>query len=269
MGKLYERQEKNTSSFEVSNNQTTQQEPSETRQERVPFHSANRQKLQSLANRYGDTIFTNQKTTNKPINNTQENTLNTNLSTVQMTKDQSAQLELTTGEEQNSSTVCQLAKQNAIASGLGECFGEPIDVVTGAFLITTTDFILPNSSKDFYLKRNYNSTNQVEGIFGKGWSFPYEGKLYQEPSGNRLYVTIDTGHTLLFTWDGNNAVNITRGHFWYDLKKEREHWKLLDRKKHTTYYYNEQGLLLSIADNNHQKIQFHYRFMYKCICLLC
>src|SRR5699024_8024046 len=36
----------------------------------------------------------------------------------------------------------QILQQNLIESGLGQFFGEPIDVVTGAFLITATDFVL-------------------------------------------------------------------------------------------------------------------------------
>lgn len=150
----------------------------------------------------------------------------------------------------------QLFKQNLIESGLGQLFGEPIDVVTGAFLITATDFMLADIREDIRVQRKYNSTNREAGILGPGWKFTYEGRLYRH--GNRLHAALDSGITALFEWDGGKAANLTRGCQWLELKKKDNGWKICDHKNHKSYFYNEQGQLSAVTDRNGQGIRLSY-----------
>ena len=150
----------------------------------------------------------------------------------------------------------QIIKQNLIESGLGQLFGEPIDVVTGGFLITATDFTLANIREDIRVQRKYNSTRKESGLLGPGWKFTYEGRLYRD--GNRLHAMLESGVTALFEWDGKKAENLTRGHEWLELKKEEDGWKICDRKSHKIHYYDSQGLLIAVEDQNGQRIRLSY-----------
>lgn len=147
-------------------------------------------------------------------------------------------------------------KENFISSGLGQLFGEPVDAVSGAFLITASDYIIPDIQESIRLERRYNSTVKREGIMGVGWSFAYEGKLYQD--GSKRHVILDSGHHLIFQWDGEKALNVTNGCGWFELVKDHEEWLVRDMKKHKTYRYASNGLLMSITDKNGQAMSFTY-----------
>lgn len=147
-------------------------------------------------------------------------------------------------------------KENFISSGLGQLFGEPVDAVSGAFLITASDYIIPDIQESIRLERRYNSTVKREGIMGVGWAFAYEGKLYQD--GSKRHVILDSGHHLIFQWDGEKAINVTNGCGWFELVKDHEEWLVRDKKKHKTYRYASNGLLMSITDKNGQAMSFTY-----------
>ena len=147
-------------------------------------------------------------------------------------------------------------KENFISSGLGQLFGEPVDAASGAFLITATDFILPDFREAIRMERRYNSTVTREGILGAGWTFSYEGKLYQD--GTRLHTVLDSGYHLIFEWDGEKAVNKTYGCGWFELLKDHEEWIIKDHKEHRTYHYRSNGLLQSVKDRNGQAMTFSY-----------
>ncbi|MEY8356558.1 RHS repeat-associated core domain-containing protein [Lachnospiraceae bacterium 54-53] len=152
--------------------------------------------------------------------------------------------------------IWQSLQNNFISSGLGQLIGEPVDVASGAFLISATDFILSDIREPIRISRKYHSTRKQEGIMGAGWSFPYEGRLYQD--GSMRHVVLDTGYHLIFEWDGEKAHNVTHGCGWFRLLKDHDGWLIKDRKEHRTYRYGPQGLLLSIMDRNGQLIRFAY-----------
>ncbi len=152
--------------------------------------------------------------------------------------------------------VLRSLKENLITSGLGQLFGEPVDVVSGAFLITASDFIIPDIQEAIRLERRYNSTVKQEGIMGPGWTFAYEGKLYQD--GNKRHVILENGQHLIFEWDGEKSRNATIGCSWFELVKDHEEWVVRDKKKHQSYRYSQNGLLQSITDKNGQALTFSY-----------
>ncbi|WP_333651505.1 RHS repeat-associated core domain-containing protein [Lacrimispora sp.] len=157
------------------------------------------------------------------------------------------------GRETN---LMQSFSQNLVANGLAEYFGEPIDAVTGGFLIAATDFIISNYRESIRIARKYNSSNQTEGILGKGWVFPYEGRFCKD--GNCVHVTLETGHSLIFEWNGETYQNVTAGCGWFVLRSEEEELHLYDRKNHKEYHYDKRGYLLFIKDRNGQAITFDY-----------
>ncbi|MFT4104627.1 MAG: DUF6531 domain-containing protein, partial [Lacrimispora sp.] len=158
------------------------------------------------------------------------------------------------GRETN---LMQSFSQNLVANGLAEYFGEPIDAVTGGFLITAADFIIPDIQESIRFSRKYNSSNQESGVFGKGWSFAYEGRLYRKENG--CYAQLDTGHLVRFDWDGTGFVNVTEGCGWFILEKGDDIWNLYDRKNHKTYRYDKEGRLILVIDRNGQSMKLSYR----------
>ena len=153
--------------------------------------------------------------------------------------------------------LVQTFKENLIESGLGQMFGEPIDVATGAFLITATDFMAADIQGTVRVQRKYNSTNTKEGILGQGWKFTYEGRIYQD--GNRFHAALCDGYTAVFEWDGEQAVNVTPGCGWYGMEKQENAWVIRDLRKHLTHHFNSAGMLEAVEDRNGQKIRLSYR----------
>lgn len=150
----------------------------------------------------------------------------------------------------------QIFAQNLFASGLGQLFGEPIDAVSGSFLITATDFVLSDIREALRIKRKYSSANSYAGIMGQGWKFQYEGRLSVHE--NKLHVDLDTGYHVIFEWEDGKATNVTPGCGWYELEKNGEEWLLKDRKRKEVYRYSQNGFLLSITDQNSQSMRFEY-----------
>ncbi|HIS60939.1 MAG TPA: hypothetical protein IAC14_01640, partial [Candidatus Scybalomonas excrementigallinarum] len=166
---------------------------------------------------------------------------------------------LVCGEEVSWNDIKNMGTRNLAANALTKNYGEPIDSVTGSFFIHTTDFRFPDIQKDILLQRNYTSTNLKYGILGKGWKFSYEGRLIRVKGEDKVHVELDTGHHLLFEWTGESFVQRTKGCDWFTFEKVDTKWKLVDRKQHRTYWYQETGLLESIEDQNGQKLQFYYK----------
>ena len=151
----------------------------------------------------------------------------------------------------------QVISQNLLANALAALFAEPVDAVTGGFLITATDFILSDIRESIRFERKYNSSNHSAGVMGKGWTFAYEGRLYRDE--DKYHVQLDTGHYLVFKEEENGQYqNITKGCGWFHLSKDGENWKVYDRKRHKNYNYSDTGLLTSIEDQNSQKMEFNY-----------
>ena len=57
------------------------------------------------------------------------------------------------------------------------CVGEPVDLATGNMYLTHTDYTASGLSRELSLVRTYNSQNQNSGIFGVGWSTPFDEEL--------------------------------------------------------------------------------------------
>lgn len=152
--------------------------------------------------------------------------------------------------------VLETFNENLLESGLGQAFGDPIDVGTGAFLITATDFMVSDIRQAVKVQRKYNSTNAREGVLGRGWKFTYEGRLYKD--GNRLHVALPDGYTVIFEWDGARAVNAIPGCRWYEMEKQEEGWAVKDLKAHRIYHYSQYGLLEAVEDQNGQKTRLSY-----------
>jgi len=151
--------------------------------------------------------------------------------------------------------------QNLIVSGAGETFAEPVDAVTGAYMITTADLLLPDIGNSVRLERSYRSTGQEKGWLGKGWQFSYEGRLLRD--GETFHVCLPGGYTAAFLRCGEKFTDAT-GNGRFTLKPDLMacRWHITDEHEHRDYCYNEKGLLEKVTDKNGQTLAFTYRGEY-------
>ena len=154
--------------------------------------------------------------------------------------------------------IKQSLANNLTANFLAECFGEPIDAVTGGFFIDAVDFKMPDLNEEFGLKRHYSSADLAVGMLGKGWHLNYDSQLFKDEA--RVYATLVTGHTVSFvkidgTWQNEAGEN---GRFSLSYDTLHSEWHILDYKTHNTYVYNATGRMIYSIDKNNQKTIFEY-----------
>ncbi len=156
--------------------------------------------------------------------------------------------------------------------------GKPVNVTNGNMFLSQTDYKLPGIGETIDITRSYNSFDQSVGIFGLGWSSPYDESITLIDSKNIRLLTPDgratyfarpttavpfTGITPGFL--GDIAVN-TDGTYTLTFKDGRTHNFLADGRmkwqkdrngNETTLYYTG-NVLTSIKDASLRTISFEW-----------
>ncbi len=158
--------------------------------------------------------------------------------------------------------------RNAFANTLAAVISDPVDAATGTYLIHATDFILSSLPVSLKLERSYYSTGEKDSVFGRGWSFPYAGRVYrdtQEPGKKRVHMETVTGHSVCFEKQGDVWVNQCRGTSRFGLAvredagcPEQEVFLLTDVEEHTLCVYDRQGRLSYVEYPNRLRLMFSY-----------
>lgn len=158
--------------------------------------------------------------------------------------------------------------RNAFANSLAAFIADPVDAVTGIYLIHATDFILASLPVSWKLERSYYSTGGKDSVFGKGWSFPYASRIYrdtQDTESIRVHMETITGHSVCFEKQGDVWVNQSKGTSRFILTvredagcPEQEVFLLTDVVDHTLCVYDRQGQLSYVEYPNHLKLLFSY-----------
>ncbi len=158
--------------------------------------------------------------------------------------------------------------RNAFANTLAAFIADPVDAVTGTYLIHATDFLLSSLPLSWKLERSYYSTGVKDSVFGKGWSFPYASRIYrdtQDTENIRVHMETITGHSVCFEKQGDVWVNQCRGTSRFCLAAredagcpEQEVFLLTDVVDHTLCVYDRQGKLSYVEYPNHLKLMFSY-----------
>jgi len=157
--------------------------------------------------------------------------------------------------------IWEVLGRNTFANTLATYIADPVDAVTGGYIIRTTDFILSSIPSAVKLERVYNTTNRKCGAMGKGWTFNYDSRIYRNISdSNQVYVETISGHTVLFEKMDELWVNQSKGTSRFTLRKTeiQETFVLSDIIDHTDYIYSKKGQLIRINYPNHQRMKFTY-----------
>ena len=158
--------------------------------------------------------------------------------------------------------------RNAFANTLAAFIADPVDAVTGTYLIHTTDFLLASLPSSWKLERSYYSTGEKDSVFGKGWSFPYASRIYrdtQDTENIRVHMETITGHSVCFEKQGDAWVNQCPGTSRFSLTvredagcPEQEVFLLADAEDHTLCVYDRQGNLSYVEYPNHLRLLLSY-----------
>jgi len=70
--------------------------------------------------------------------------------------------------------------RNAFANTLTAFISDPVDAITGCYIIRSTDFILASIPVAVKLERTYRSTGKSSSVMGRGWSFAYSSRIYRD-----------------------------------------------------------------------------------------
>ena len=158
--------------------------------------------------------------------------------------------------------------RNAFANSLSAFIADPVDAVTGTYLIHTTDFLLASLPLSWKLERSYYSTGGKDSVFGRGWSFPYASRIYRDTQDTekiRVHMETVTGHSVCFEKQGEIWVNQSRGtsRFSLTLREDAGSGKqgtflLADVMDHTLCVYDRQGRLSRVEYPNHLNLLLSY-----------
>jgi YD repeat-containing protein len=147
------------------------------------------------------------------------------------------------------------------------CKKSPCTVAKGNYGFSVVDLQIPTRGFPLTIKRTYNSSKAVDGLFGRGWTsnlvarLHYSVYLYQAPSTYLKQATIimPDGETFKFTENtdgvtytpspGNHDVLIKNGDGTFDLTPA------FTRSK---YHFSAQGELLSMTDDYQNALNFSY-----------
>ncbi|MGI5287197.1 LamG-like jellyroll fold domain-containing protein [Nonomuraea polychroma] len=145
------------------------------------------------------------------------------------------------------------ARQPFNSAHLGErAGGQEFAPVTGNYTTTAVDARVQVAGPPLAVVRTYNSLDaRTDGIFGAGWSTPWDMKVTAELSGTTitgLLVTYPTGRRVRFAAKGDGTYQPPPGMNDVLADTEGGGWRLKDTSS-TTYFFNDAGRLLKIADN--------------------
>lgn len=135
----------------------------------------------------------------------------------------------------------------------------------GNFSYSTTDFSVDSPGFTMDFTRTYNSFHNSVGLFGKGWSFHYQGQCkdytysYQDANGNTQtaslpnlkIVTMPDGNNFYFELNGSNYIGKnTRS----TLIKNSDNTYTLTDTDRNSYHFTIYGYMDSITDRNGNKV---------------
>jgi len=141
-------------------------------------------------------------------------------------------------------------------------FGESgVNVATGNFSRTFTDFTVKAPGFDVKISRTYNSKDERENpIMGKGWTFGFEGNFKESEPGSGLWmVTLPDGGAHLFT---KATVEGKEVYVPYDtrssLEKQDDDSHILKTKDQYTYGFDASGKFIWMRDINGNQLTIDY-----------
>ena len=133
---------------------------------------------------------------------------------------------------------------------------DPVDAVTGSFLIEQCDLIINDILEDFAIERFYESTDKTVSLIGKGWHLSIFSSL--KFNNEDITVILPNNKIEIFTFINNEYKSIRNEDKTLELKKIETNYILYNSIEKTKMIYKENGLLLYVIDKNGNEREYIY-----------
>ncbi len=136
--------------------------------------------------------------------------------------------------------------------------GDPINLVTGSFLVDEIDIYLEDIVKPFYIQRTYESIYSNDGyMLGSKWLINIESKITID--GDEAVVLMPDTHIEKFDYKDGCWVNQRAGDASFTLVEMSQGYRVKDLRERLTYDYNMAGQIEVIIDTNNNQTLFTYK----------
>lgn len=135
--------------------------------------------------------------------------------------------------------------------------GEPIDMVTGSYLIEQCDFMINDITGIYAVERTYESLLASElSPIGRGWTLSLFSTAYIYD--DRVEVVLPDNHTETFLKTAEGFQNRRGGSRRMTLQSQEDGYLLTEADSGLTRFYDASGKQLQSADKNGNKTVYHY-----------
>ena len=136
--------------------------------------------------------------------------------------------------------------------------GDPIDMVTGGYLIEQCDLLINDIGGRVAIERTYESLlSDEESPVGKGWTLSLfsQAFIYDE----KIEILLPDQHTETFLKTAEGYRNRRGGTKSLSLTEEREGYNLFDSTDKSNWFYDREGKLLTATDRNGNRTSYDYK----------
>lgn len=136
--------------------------------------------------------------------------------------------------------------------------GEPVDLISGSFLIEQCDLIIQDILGDYAIERSYESLfAKNDSVIGKGWSLSFFSELEQEE--DTIEVKLPDQHTETFLKTKEGWKNRRNGDSSYVLSEEEEGYEVKEIATQKRMQYDQEGKLKAIIDRSGNATIYEYK----------
>ena len=136
--------------------------------------------------------------------------------------------------------------------------GEPVDVVTGSFILNMTDYIAKDIGEDFIIKRNYESIYEnTQQPLGTKWLLNLSSHLVRQE--DKITILREDHKKEEFVKESGRWENKRGKDRALVLIEKEDSYLLKDIHQKITYIYNSFGNLVVIEDKNGNKKHLEYQ----------
>ncbi|MCX4755684.1 LamG-like jellyroll fold domain-containing protein [Kitasatospora purpeofusca] len=132
-----------------------------------------------------------------------------------------------------------------------------VDPLTGDYTTSATDATVPTAGPPLDVTRVYNSLDtRTAGLFGTGWSSPYDTRLTFDGRGDAL-ITLPDGQRVRFAYNADGSYTPPAGRF-ATLVETGTTGLDLTEKTGTVLHFDEAARLASTTDANGLAVRYSY-----------
>lgn len=135
--------------------------------------------------------------------------------------------------------------------------GEPIDMVTGSYLIEQCDFIINDITGIYAVERTYESLlSEEDSPVGRGWTLSlFSSAIVYD---DRVEIILPDNHTETFLKTAEGLRNRRNGTKRLALEEHNNGYLLKEAETGLSRYYDAEGRQLFIADRNGNQTTYQY-----------